>query len=490
MRRTRNLILALLLVAVLAVAAWLVLRPAGEEAPAEESPAAAQTVYQIDAAALTGLSWSWEEASLSLVKEDGLWHCGTAPEAPIDQSAAAALAALVSSVDYKNALDETAIPADFGLDVPRLRLRLCLGETTAELEIGMRNDFAGGDYLRYQDRIYLIGTELYDGLAVGLQDLIPQDTLPSLSAAAVSQLTLTTADGSRTLYQPAVVEGKARSDFYSWFERETETPVSPTAIGNTVTAVTGLSWADCVAYQPEHLAVYGLDNPVLTVSYQYETTDESGAHQAGNVTILFGDYTEPETLLGGSDDLEDVDSLEEAEAPTRYVYAKLADSDLVYTLEASALEDLLEAAGAYWGPTAVTQVDWDSLRAIRLTAGDQTVRLGIDRVEGQDDEGNPITNTYYDVDGRESSYEEIYDIFQQLRSMTTDTLDAFQAPEGEPALTAELYRDSDLNSVVTVRFFPYDNSFYLVQADGVARLIVSRRDVQSLTDAISALQNP
>jgi len=74
--------------------------------------------------------------------------------------------------------------------------------------------------------------------------------------------------------------------------------------------------------------------------------------------------------------------------------------------------------------------------------------------------------------------------------MTADTLDAFQTPEGDPTLTVELHRDSDRNTVVVVKFFPYDNSFYLVQADGAARLIVSRRDVQALVDSIETLKNP
>lgn len=489
MRRTRNLILSLLLVAILAVTCWLVFRNSNEETVTDTPVEPSTTIYEVDSGALTGLSWSWEGETLSLALENDRWVYGNAPDTPIDASSAAALAALASSIDYLKALDEGAVASEFGFDTPRMQLRLYLGDVTADLEIGMRNDYAGGDYLRYQDRIYLIDTALYDGFAIGLQDLIPQDVLPSLSSSEISQLTLTTSAGSRSLYQPEAVEGKPRSDFYSWYETETETPVSSAAVSKTISSAINLSWADCIAYQPDTLSIYGLDQPTLTLEYQYTTSDSDGASLEGSVCLLFGSYTEAENLLGGTEDLESVDSLEEAETPERYVYAKLADSDLVYTINASKLESLLEAAEAYWGPTTVTQVTWASLRAMRLTAGSQTVRLGIDRVESQDDEGNAITNTYYDVDGRESSYEEIYTVFQQLRSMSANTLDRAQTPEEEPVLTVEFYRDSDLNSVVTVRFYSYDNSFYLVEADGTARLIVSRRDVQALIDTIHTLQS-
>ncbi len=489
MRRIRNLIISLLLVLLLAVAAFLVLRDKDESQTQEQTPAQT-SVYSVDSSALTGMSWTWEGGSHSLVKKDKLWTSGSNPEAPVDQANAASLATLASSVDYKNALDETAVPAEFGFDAPRLTLRLYLGDVTVDLEIGMRNDFAGGDYLRYQGKIYLIDTALYDTFAVGLEDLVPQDVLPQLASSDVKTLTLTTAEGSRTVYQPEYIEGAPRSDFYNWYELESETPVSSAAVGKVVAPVTSLAWVDCVAYQPADLSVYGLDDPVMTAAYQYETTDESGATTQGEITLLIGDYTEEEELLGQTGDLDEIEDLEEqTEAPVRYVYAKLTGSDLVYTLNASKLVNLQEAFEAYWGPTTVTQVTWDSLRAMRLTAGDNTVRLGIDRQEEQDEEGNPITNVFYDVDGRASSYEEIYDVFEQLRSMTAEVLDEFQTPEGEPTLAIELHRDSDLNTVVTVKFYPYDNSFYLVQADGVARLIVSRRDVQALVDAIDTLKD-
>ena len=347
MRRTRNLIIALVLVVVLAVTAWLVLRPKEEATSVEETPTAdTQTVYSVSSSALTGLSWKWEDTSLSLVKHEGIWSCGNAPESAIDQLNAADMAAIASSLSYTNALDETADPKEFGFDAPRMTLRLYLGDVTADVEIGMRNDFTGGDYVRYQNKIYLADAALYDAFAVGLQDLVPQDVLPSLSSSDISSLTLTDANGSRTVYQPAMTDGEVRSDFYSWYERESDTPVSSTAVGKTVAPVTSLSWVDCVAYQPADLSVYGLDAPVLTAAFDYETTDAaSGASVEGSITVLFGDYTEPEELLGETAELEEVESLEEVEEPERYVYAKLADSDLVYTINASKLESLQEALG-------------------------------------------------------------------------------------------------------------------------------------------------
>ena len=86
MHRTRNLILALVLVAALALAAWLALRPAAEEpAPEEES----STLYSVDSGAITGLSWVWEGGTVALRREGGVWLCPQQPETAIDQSAAA-----------------------------------------------------------------------------------------------------------------------------------------------------------------------------------------------------------------------------------------------------------------------------------------------------------------------------------------------------------------------------------------------------------------
>ena len=86
MKRARNLIIAFLAVAALALAASWALRPAQTEEPVVETDA--ETLYSVDSAAITGLSWSWEGGALKLVKENGVWSCPLRPEVSIDQSAA------------------------------------------------------------------------------------------------------------------------------------------------------------------------------------------------------------------------------------------------------------------------------------------------------------------------------------------------------------------------------------------------------------------
>ena len=196
MHRTRNLILALVLVAALALAAWLVLRPAAEEpAPEEES----STLYSVDSGAITGLDWVWEGGAVMLRREDGVWLCPLRPETAIDQSAAAALAAQAASVAKTKDL-AGADPAEFGFDQPRLRLRIQLGETEVLLELGLRNDYVGGDYARLNGGdICLTDTALYDAFAVGMKDLVPQDDMGGLTASNVQELSLTAPGAQRPL---------------------------------------------------------------------------------------------------------------------------------------------------------------------------------------------------------------------------------------------------------------------------------------------------
>lgn len=488
MHRTRTLIVALVLLVLLAVAAWLVLRPQAEEpAPVEE--AADTTLYSVDSGAITGLSWTWGETSLSLVREDGDWICGNAPEIAIDQMAASQLAALASSVSYTKSLDETAQPAEFGFDQPSLTLHLYLGEATATLELGMRNEFAGGDYARYQNGgIYLIDMALYDAFAVGLQDLVPQDQLPTPSSVSdIWEVELTTAEKSRTIYQ--MTEDASPSDFYTWFEAtdgEKDAALDASATRSALAKLTNLQFADCVAFRPDDLAVYGLEDPTLRVRMFSRYTDTTGATQEQTMLLCFGDATEPEVLLGETEDLDELEETEEE--PQRFVYVQMDGSDLVYTMDEAVLESLLEAIDTSLVPTAVCQVDWGTLRVMRVTANGTTTRLGIDSIEDMDADGEVKTTKVYSVDGRDVEYGDVYEVFSQIRFMETESILTPAEPVGEPYVTVEFHRDSDVNTVVVVNLYPYDNSFYLVEADGLTQLLVSRRDVQTLIDMTQTLR--
>lgn len=483
MKRARNLIIAFLAVAALALAASWALRPAQIEEPAAETDA--ETLYSVDSAAITGLSWSWEGGTLKLAKENGVWSCPLRPEVSIDQSAASALAAQAASVARVRALDG-ADAASFGFDSPRLTLNVTLGEATATLELGLRNDYAGGDYARLNGgEICLTDTALYDAFAVGLKDLVPQDVLPVLTVSDIRTLTIQAGEASRVLCQPE----KAPNPFYAWYEQGADgalTPLEPGTVQSLVSQLSALTPEDCVDWQPESLAAYGLETPTVTVTVDYEATDANGATSPATLSLCFGAATAAEVLLGDADTLEQLDEAAEPE-----VYFRLAGSELVYTAPAATAEALEAALTDYLGPTSVCRVDWDSLRALRLTAADgATVRLGIDVTEETDADGASQTVRRYDVDGRESDYETVYDLYRALRYLSTEVGPADAAPAGDAALWAEFYRDSDTASVVTVTFYPYDGSFYLVQVDGTSRLLVSRRDVEALTARIAELQNP
>lgn len=477
MHRTRNLLLALVLVAALALAAWLVLRPAAEEpAPEEES----STLYSVDSGAITGLSWVWEGGAVALRREDGVWLCPLRPETAIDQSAAAALAAQAASVAKTKDL-AGADPVEFGFDQPRLRLRIQLGETEVLLELGLRNDYVGGDYARLNGGdICLTDTALYDAFAVGMKDLVPQDDMGGLTASNVQELSLTAPGAQRTLYR--LDAEKSPSDFFTWYvasDGGEDAPADSSAVSPALSRLAELRLTDCVDWQPESLAPYGLDEPVLRLRVQFRAADAGGVETEQTRVLLFGSAIEPAALIG--QDVGELDSLED-EAPQRQVYAMLDGSELVYAVDAAVLDSLQQLLTANLSPTAVCPADWSTLRVLRLTIDGVTTRLGIDKAENGGE-------TTYSVDGRAADYDTVYETYRAIRDMAAQVPAEQVQPEGEPVLTAEFHRDSDRNTVVTVRFYSYDGSFYLAETDGAWQLLVSRRDVQSLTERVQALRD-
>lgn len=477
MHRTRNLILALVLVALLALAAWLALRPAAEQEPAPEEESG--MLCSVDSGAITGLEWVWEGGTLQLVREDGVWSCPLQPETAIDQSKAAALAAQAASVAKIKDIPG-ADPEEFGFDQPRLTLRIRLGETEAQLELGLRNDYAGGDYARLNGgEVCLTDTALYDAFAVKMKDLVPQDSLGGLTASNVLELELLASGAQRTFYH--LDEEKSPSDFYTWFlsrEDGEDTPVDSSAISPVLSRLAGLSLSDSVDWQPESLTPYGLDEPVLRLRVQFRAADASGAAVDQTRVMIFGSAAGEETLIG--QDAGELDPLED-EVPQRQVYAMLEGSDLVYAVDAAVLESLQQTLTGRLGSTAVCLADWSTLRVLRVTVDGTTTRLSIDS-DGED------SAAVYAVDGRPAEYDDVYGVYRAIRYMEAQAPAEPVQPEGDPVITAEFHRDSDRNTVVTVRFYPYDGSFYLAETDGAEPLLVSRRDVQALADQVLALR--
>ena len=125
---------------------------------------------------------------------------------------------------------------------------------------------------------------------------------------------------------------------------------------------------------------------------------------------------------------------------------------------------------------------------LRVRIGDQTLRLGVDQLEDEVD-GQKQTRMVYSVDNRDAVFDDVYQVFSLVRFMDTQQLPEPAEPTGDPSVTLEFYRDSDTSSVVIVRLYPYDNSFYLVESDGRTQLLVSRRDVQTLTEMFDTLRN-
>ena len=138
--------------------------------------------------------------------------------------------------------------------------------------------------------------------------------------------------------------------------------------------------------------------------------------------------------------------------------------------------------GSAKGPRKQRRTITGTLRVLRLTIDGVTTRLGIDKAENEGE-------TTYSVDGRAADYDTVYDTYRAIRDMAAQVPAEQVQPEGEPVLTAEFHRDSDRNTVVTVRFYSYDGSFYLAETDGAWQLLVSRRDVQSLTERVQALRD-
>lgn len=320
MKRGKKLILLLAVLVVLTAAVLIVLRLDLEGTDAEEEENAGVSVFTLDPEAVTELTWTYEDETLTFAKSDSGWTYAEDSAFPLEESYLTAILTVLSDVTAGKTIASPEDPAQYGLEEPACTVTVT-ADTETELRIGNETGIGGERYLSVGDgNVYLVDEGILDSFAYGLLDLVAKESIPNMTN--VTSLEVVSEVQSYTLsYEAANTEENSEDDSEEkvpvWFwNGDSELPLDTTLAEALVQAVTGMSWGACVDYAAaDSLADYGLDAPTLTVTVNYtETADgETGA----SFVLEIGDYAD------GS------------------CYARIAGSELVYWIDGSIGDSLM-----------------------------------------------------------------------------------------------------------------------------------------------------
>ena len=191
-----------------------------------------------------------------LVQQDGTWRL----EKPRAMAAdAATVRSFLSSLRSLRAVDFPADPAAFGLDKPRLRITLRLGDEGAEktLLVGATNDKKEMYVQRAgQPTVYAVSDWSYRDLDKSADDFRDK-TILTFVPADVTGLSIIGPDGAAKLH---------RDDGKGWRLDGVDRKVSAATVQQYLDELREVKGFSVAADQPTDLAALGLNPPALTIA--------------------------------------------------------------------------------------------------------------------------------------------------------------------------------------------------------------------------------
>ena len=499
MHRSKRLLILVGVLAVVCAAAFLAARVQEQQ---EQVEASGETVLAIDAGNVASLAWTSGEAEYAFHK-DGTWIYDADEAFPVSAEALEELLAPFSSFNAAFVIRDVTDYAQYGLEEPECTIEIGTAEASYTIALG---DMSAMDDQRYvsigDGNVYLAVTDPMDAFAVELSDLIDNDEIPQMDT--VTALSLTGAVEESIAYVEAGGPSYSDEDVYFLQSGEESLPLDTDLVEDYLGGIRDLVLTDYATYNATEieLASFGLNDPALTVTVEYEQQAEAaeeGAEPettAGTLALHIGRVEEAEESAE-----ETEESAEDAQEEAQYAYyLRVGDSPIVYNLSDADGEALF--AGSYddlrhrqvfWG-------DFDDVAQATILLDNQTYTLTAQTAEtaetGEDadaaaESAEPTAAAAAEDDAEitwtcNGEPVDVTGIRDKLAALIAEAFtEEAPADQLEISLTLDL-NDEDVPQV-RIQLYRYDGASCLAVLDGAPAALVAREDVVDLMEAVRTL---
>lgn len=308
---------------------------------------------------------------------------------------------------------------------------------------------------------------LSSAFSVGLYDIVAMEELPAFGDS--SALTVAQPEGLLSLsYQEDGSTLTWRKDAHWFLDQDgTWLALDSAKVSTLISAVTGLSWQSCVAYNADEaqLEDYGLgeDAAVVTLSYTAEGDDS-----LQTFVLRLGSDTDDGT------------------------YAALDGSRMVYLISTDTANSLRYASYSSLRSQQLLELDWDTVEALDVTLEGESYTITFSETEEvtQDSDGESSASTValYTCGGTELDRAETEAVLTQLDALTASG-DAAGEGSGEALVSFTIRRSTGDFSQLTLTLSAWDTGSCLAALTGESPRLVDRSAVTELTEALAALLN-
>lgn len=462
---TRCVLLAVF--AVVSITAVLVSR---HEEKVEQIKNSGKTILSIPTDTVTALSWTNEDGTFSFTKGD-TWTYDGDSAFPVDEGKINDLLAQFEDFAAAFAIDDVEDYAQYGLTEPICTISITAGEETYTVQLG---DFSKMDEQRYvsigDGKAYLVSHDPLDEFGAVLRDMILDDTIPAFDTA--EKIAFTGTENYTISYDEDGTSICADDVYFADGQ-----PLDTDNVNAWLTALTGLDLTDYVSYNVtnEELQTFGLDEPALTITLDYSSSDEDGTETDAGTLVLHLSQN-PEELAAYGEALAN----EEDDLPDVTCYARVGESQIVYQITQSEFDALTAVSYDTLRHQKLFTADFDTVTSIDVTLEGETYTFTYTPPENEDDE---------DAEGTWSYNGEEFDVFNFSYALRALSASSFtdEKPTGQEEISLTLHLDNEDFPAFTLTLYRCDGETCIAEVDGEPVAFVSRSQTVDLVEAVRTL---
>ena len=369
------------------------------------------------------------------------------------------------------AIDDVEDYAQYGLTEPICTISITAGEETYTVQLG---DFSKMDEQRYvsigDGKAYLVSHDPLDEFGAVLRDMILDDTVPAFDTA--EKIAFTGTENYTISYDEDGTSICADDVYFADGQ-----PLDTDNVNAWLTALTGLDLTDYVSYNVtnEELQTFGLDEPALTITLDYSSSDEDGTETDAGTLVLHLSQN-PEELAA----YEEAIANEEDVLPDVTCYARVGESQIVYQITQSEFDALTAVSYDTLRQQKLFTADFDTVTSIDVTLEGETYTFTYTPPENEDDE---------DAEGTWSYNGEEFDVFNFSYALRALSASSFtdEKPTGQEEISLTLHLDNEDFPAFTLTLYRCDGETCIAEVDGEPVAFVSRSQTVDLVEAVRTL---
>lgn len=445
MKRQKNMLILLLVLALLIGAVFAVTAFTKEEEPETAVQDFNDTIVSVDSNAVTSLVWDYSE-EIAFQRTTSGWEYTADATFPLNEDSISSALSILKNIAASKVIENVEDWDQYGLEVPVCTVTVT-ADKTYSLSFGAEASISGGRYFSIGDgNAYIVDKNYMKPFTCGLYDLLVPEEIPAMDT--VSKLSIKNATGTLNISREEN-SGKAYSDHYVWFLGNDALDTELTDA--LVSAISSLTWKKCSNFHATDLSVYGLDAPTAVVRADYE---------GGSFAIELGNTS-------GDD-----------------CFAKLPDSNMVYLVDGSICDALLNASYATLMPDDVLALDWNAVQTMEISLDGTLYEMAQESPAETDADGNITKEAVYTLDGASA---DISGIVNALDAMEATGSAAEILPERSEEIRFLFRQDHKTYPEVELVFYQYDSQTCLVTLNGNSTVFVARSQVVELVEAVNQL---